>query len=69
MRVAYGCGRRICAMETNRREFAGLAAMVMGALAGLGGEARAQAQGSSGMPAGSAAPKQMKELASGVFKP
>lgn len=47
-------------METvNRREFAGFAALLMGALAGLGSEAEAQA----------GSPHPMKDLTSGVFKP
>ena len=48
--------------SVNRREFAGLAAMLAGAMAGFGGKAEGQATGS-------AAAHPMKDLTSGVFKP
>lgn len=61
--------------QVNRREFAGFAAMLMGAMAGLAGvQAEAQATG-PGTAAGTApgnagsGPRAMKELTSGVFKP
>jgi quercetin dioxygenase-like cupin family protein len=55
----------------DRREFAGMAAMLLGALAAAD---TAEGQTLPGMPgggpgAGALAPQQLKELSSGVFKP
>lgn len=58
--------------QVSRREFAGVAALLMGAMAGLGeGTAAAEAQaGGAASGAGAAAgARPVKELASGVFKP
>ena len=56
--------------NVNRREFAGLAAMMMAAMAGLATEAEAQATSAAGaLGPATAAPKPLKELTSGVFKP
>lgn len=59
--------------QVNRREFAGFAALLMGAMAGLAGEPAAEGQtagaGSGAGLAAGAGPRPMKELTSGVFKP
>jgi mannose-6-phosphate isomerase-like protein (cupin superfamily) len=73
--MVFDGGRSMADEQVNRREFAGLAALLMGAMAGLAGEPAAEAQSSAGTGAGAgsgastAAPRPMKELTSGVFKP
>jgi quercetin dioxygenase-like cupin family protein len=60
--------------EVNRRDFAGMAALLVGAMAGLASEP-AEAQSTPEKPGGgpgvaaTAGPRAMKALASGVFKP
>ncbi len=59
--------------HVNRREFAGLATLLMGAIAGMGGQTAEAQAGDTSLAAsqagGSAAPHPLKELTSGVFKP